>query len=226
MFTGKALQRGQQAHNLFLADLAGSPDAVMRRAGQDRLVDEGYRWIPLWFQYVHVQVLERHAHDEVPAAAEDAGTLGSADGLAAAEGHEVGPLRYVSLKVRPRRQLPRGIDNHRYSTGVGDFNDIFQGRQGAGMGDVAHGRRALRDGVGDLPCFRVPHAGPAVAVRDPHFHELYADRPDRVVVEIPLAAGHDDFVLHALRVRQPVHLARVRTGDTGRGAQEEPRRRA
>ncbi len=94
-----------------------------------------------------------------------------------------------------------------------------------GLRQVVDGRRAFGNRRGDLPGLGVAHAGVAEAVGEADLDHLDAERADGAVVEIALAARHDDLVAHACRVGQPVHLGRVETGDAGGKADQQSRRR-
>src|SRR5438067_5069567 len=81
-------QRRQQPNDLFLANLAGTADAVMRQSRQRALVDEAWRRIELLDEHVEVKVLQNGGGDEISPSRENAGGLWSADRLASAEGDE------------------------------------------------------------------------------------------------------------------------------------------
>mgnify|MGYP000904569235 CR=1 FL=1 len=74
-------------------------------------------------------MLQRRRHDEIAPAAQDAGRLGPADRLAAAERHQVGALGDEALEVGGRRQLGGGVDQHGHAGIVGDPRDLRQARR-------------------------------------------------------------------------------------------------
>ena len=86
----EALERGEQTDDLLLAHFAGPADAVLGSAGERIPVDQRGRRPPQLRQHIQVQLLQGSGGDQVAPAAENAGTLGTADRLAAAEGHQVG----------------------------------------------------------------------------------------------------------------------------------------
>ena len=171
-------------------------------------------------------MLQGGGHDEVAPAGEDAGALRPVERLAAGEGHQVGADLDEAAQVGLRRQLRGRVDDHRHTGGVRDLHDLGQWRAGRGVGDVEHGGGPVGDGVGDLPAFGIAHAGAGIAVRQPDLDQAHAGGAHRVVIEVALAAHHDDLVLHAGGVGQARHPARLQAGHAGGGREREARRRA
>ena len=90
------LERGHEADDGLLADLAGAPDGGVGRS------------------------VGRRGADEVGAADEQARVLRAPDALAPAEDHEVGAHLRPAPEVPDRRQGGRGVDDQGEPVGVGD----------------------------------------------------------------------------------------------------------
>ena len=86
------------------------------------------------------------AFHQVFASEEEAGTLGSADALATADGHQVGAHLYIAAQVSLRGHHGSAVDDHGNSAGVGDFG--YLRKRQAGSGD--EGRKEVGDGGGTV----------------------------------------------------------------------------
>ena len=149
--------------------------------------------------------------DEVGAAAEDAGALGAAHALAAAEDHHVRAVAQVALEVGTWGQHGRGVHDDRHVVGVGDLADLGQGHDplaGEWRAQIGDGGGALVDRPFQLPGM----VEQVIADLD----DLCAGGAVGVVVGEAVHRLHDDLVLHAIGVGETLHPDRVVAGDAGR----------
>ena len=107
--------------------------------------------------HVHVERLQPHRRAIASRVGKDAGALRAADRLAAGEADGVGAGGREAAQVLARRQLGRGVDQHRHAVGVGDLADALQ-RQAEVVGarQVRDGDRALAERRLELPLERRP----------------------------------------------------------------------
>ena len=166
-------------------------------------------------------MLQGGGHDEVAAAAQHAARLRPADRLAAGECHEVGAFGDEASEIGLRRQLRRGIDQHRDPGGMGHADDFGQRRAGEAVSHVEDRRGARRDRVGDLPRLGIADPGAGIAIGQADLDQPHAGGTHRMIIEIALAAHDDDLVLHPRRVGQARHQRRLEAGDAGGRAQQQ-----
>ena len=99
--------------------------------------------------------------------------------------------------------------------------DVDERRAGLGIGDIENRGGSLRNGGFDLPILGIANACAGIAVWQTDLDNGDASSADGVIIKIPLAADHDDFVFEACCVGQTRHARGVEARDTGGGGQEK-----
>jgi hypothetical protein len=214
-------QGHEQPHDLFLAHLHGSPDAMVRWPGDLAGLDHG-AVAPRPRVDVHVELLEGSGPNQVRPPAEDAAGLRPADGLAAGVGDEVGPFRDEAAQVRLGRQGGRGVHDHGQAVPMRDLAHLGQGNgarcalEGDGDADRPWTDRRL-----DLPGVRPTAAGIPLGA---HVDDPRARGAEGMVVRIAMAGLDEDLVGHAVRERQAVDPHGIGAREHCGGRQREARR--
>ena len=90
-----------------------------------------------------------------------------------------------------------------------------------GIGHVKNSSSAFGDCLVNLPGFRIANPGAGVSVGQSYFDNARAGGADRMIVEISLAAHHNDFIIHTFCIRQPPHAAGVKPGHACSGGQQQ-----
>ena len=145
----------------------------------------------------------------------------TANRLATGESDQIGALRYEAFQILGRWKLTGGIDDYRDAMAARESGELPQARFGMRLRDPQDRCSLAIYGRLVLPKLGVAHTGAREAIGNAHLDQFGACLGNRVVVHIALAAGHDDLVRHARRLRQQVHFGRIESGKTGRGGQHE-----
>ncbi len=160
-FAGKNLKCGKEPHDFLLARLAASANAVLRQALEALLVDKKCGRGPQVPENVMIKMLQSRRHDEIAPTAEKATGLRPAQRLAAGKGHEIRALCNEPLEICLWRQLCRRINDDGNPARVGNSHHLGKRRPCLDIGHIKNRRRALGNGIVNLPGFRIADPAPA-----------------------------------------------------------------
>ena len=194
---------------------------MVRNALECIAVDQGRRR-PSLRAHVHVHHLDQGRADQVTPAGQDAAGLGSADGLAAAEHHQVSTRFDEGLQVAARRQLRCSVDDDRQAMLVRSGHHHRQISQGIGRSNKQKGRAAGIYGRLDLPGFKAAHTGTGATVVVANVNNLGTGQSHCMVITVAVGTGHEHPVGHGAGVGQGRHAQHIPAGQAGRGGQSQP----
>ena len=131
----------------------------------------------------------------IRATAQDARTLRPTDHFPATETHKFRTFRDEFLQVRRWWELSSRIDDHGHIPLTGHSRNLSQRRLRIAVCHIGNRGGLVGNRRCNLPRFRIPYTSAAVAIRYANLDKLDPNRSDRVVVEVPMTARHDNLVL-------------------------------